>query len=78
MESIREEFHRLIDGIEDEAYLQDLFESVAGLAQQKKDVLDKLSSGEMQRLDNALDQIRTGRIVSGAAMRERYAQWITK
>ena len=32
MESIKEEFHRLIDGIEDETHLQDLFESVAKLA----------------------------------------------
>lgn len=78
MESIREEFHRLIDGIQDEAYLQDLFESVAELARQKTDVLDELSAEEMQRLDNAIDQIRTGRVVSDAAMRERYAQWITK
>lgn len=78
MESIREEFHRLIDGIQDEAYLQDLFESVAELARQKTDVLDELSAEEMQRLDKAIDQIRTGRVVSDAAMRERYAQWITK
>lgn len=47
MESIKKEFHRLIDGIQDEAYLQDLFESVAELARQKADVLDDLSAEEM-------------------------------
>ena len=78
MESIREEFHKLIDGIQDGAYLQDLFESVAELARQKTDVLDELSAEEMQRVDNALDQIRTGRVVSDTVMRERYARWITK
>ena len=72
MESIREEFHKLIDGIEDEAYLQDLFESVAELARQKTDVLDDLSVEDMQRLDNALDQVCTGRVVPNTVMRERY------
>ncbi len=72
MESIREEFHKLIDGIEDEAYLQDLFESVAELARQKTDVLDDLSVEGMQRLDNALDQVCTGRVVPNTVMRERY------
>lgn len=78
MQSIKEEFHRLIDGIQDEAYLQDLFESIAELTRRKTDVLDDLPADEMTRLDNALEQIRTGRVVSDAVVRERYARWIAK
>lgn len=78
MNSIKEELHHLIDTIEDEAYLQDLFESVASLTRRQGDVLNDLSAVEMEKLDNALAQIQTGRVVSDAAMRQRYAQWITK
>ncbi len=78
MESIKEEFHQLIDSIEDETYLQDLFESVATLARRKGDVLDDLPPDDMQRLDNTIAQIKEGRILSDTVVRERYARWITK
>lgn len=78
MESIKEEFHHLIDSIQDEAYLQDLFESVASLTRRRGDVLDDLSAAEMQKLDKSLGQIQTGQVVSDAVVRQRYARWITK
>lgn len=77
MASIKEELHQLIDGIENQAYLQDLFDSIAQLARQKGDVLDDLPADEMAKLDNALEQVRTGKTVPDAVVRERYAQWIT-
>ena len=78
MESIKEEFHQPIDSIEDETYSQDLFESVATLTRRKGDVLDDLPPADMQRLDNAIAQIKESRVFSDNAVRERYAQWITK
>ena len=78
MASIKDEFHQLIDGIENEAYLRDLFDSVAQLARQKGDVLDDLPSNELARLDKAIEQVHTGKTVPDSVVRERYAQWITK
>ena len=72
MESIKEEFHHLIDSIEDEAYLQDLFKLVASLTRRQGDVLDDLFAVDMQKLDNALGQIKTGQVVSDTVMRQRY------
>ncbi len=78
MASIKDEFHQLIDGIENEAYLQDLFDSVAQLARQKGDVLDDMPPNELARLDSAIDQVHTGKTVPDSVIRERYARWITK
>ena len=76
--TIKEEFHRLIDEIPNEQYLNDLYESVAIFAKQKTDVLDDLSAYELNRLDESLEQIKQGRIVADAVVREKYRKWLTK
>jgi hypothetical protein len=76
--TIKQEFHRLIDEIHSEQYLSDLFESVAVFAKQKTDVLDDLSTAELNRLDDSLEQIKQGRVVANAIVREKYKQWLTK
>lgn len=76
--TIKEEFHRLIDEIKDDGYLTDLFESVAGFARQKSDVLENLSPAELQRLDDAFEQVKNGRAVSDTEMRKKYEKWLTK
>jgi hypothetical protein len=76
--TIKQEFHKLIDEIPSEQHLCDLFESVAIFAKQKTDVLDDLSAFELSRLDESLEQIILGRVVSDTVMREKYNQWLTK
>lgn len=76
--TIKQEFHQLIDEISNEQYLSDLYESVATFAKQKTDVLDDLSVAELSRLDESLEQIKQGRIVADAVIREKYKQWLTK
>jgi hypothetical protein len=78
MASIKDEFHQLIDSIEDEAYLKDLFDSVVSLAQRKGDVLDDLSATDLARLDSALAKAQAGKGLPDSVVRERYAQWIAK
>ncbi len=76
--TIKQEFHQLIDEISNEQYFSDLYESVATFAKQKTDVLDDLSVAELSRLDESLEQIKQGRIVADAVIREKYKQWLTK
>jgi hypothetical protein len=76
--TIKQEFHKLIDEIPNAQYLNDLFESVVIYAKQKTDVIDDLSKEELKRLDESLEQIKQGRIVSDAVMREKYSKWLTR
>ena len=76
--TIKEEFHRLIDEIPNGQYLSDLYESVAIFAKQKADVLDDLLTYELERLDESLKQVKEGKVVADAVVREKYKQWLTK
>lgn len=77
MTAIKDQFHQLIDDIRDDDYLQELFDSVAEFARQKQDVLDDLSDNDLVRLDNALEQIKEGKVVLDSVVRQRYKKWAT-
>lgn len=76
--SIKDEFHRLIDEIQDEATLKELFESVALLARRPGDVLNDLSDKDLTRLDESVSQVRSGKIISDSSVRQKYSGWLTK
>ena len=77
MTAIKDQFHQLIDEIRDDDYLRELFDSVAELARQKQDVLDDLSDTDLARLDNALVQIKEGKVLPDSVVRQKYKKWTT-
>lgn len=75
MASINDELLPL-DGIDDEAYLQDLFDSIAQYPRQKSNVLNDLPLNGLARFSGTIDQIRTGVAMSDPAARSGYyTQW---
>jgi tRNA A-37 threonylcarbamoyl transferase component Bud32 len=80
-EELKKELHALIDSIDDEETLNVLHDDVvpyvidADLAD--TDTEEELTAAQMERLDEALQQVKDGKVMSFEEFKSRMAQWHT-
>ncbi len=72
------EFHKLIDDIEDQSYLQDLYDSLAIFIGQRKLILDDSSPETLAFLQKSLTQANKRQTISTEQLRQELSQWLSK
>lgn len=75
---LKTEFHKLIDSIDNEARLQDLYDSVAFYLGQDSTFLDENSPEMIDNLKSSLSQAQTGRTISTEQLKQEINQWLSK
>lgn len=76
--TIKEQFHILIDKIDNIEYLQDVYDTMALQLGEKKDVLDDLSSEQLERLDESMKQIEEGKGIPHEVIKAKHQRWLIK
>jgi hypothetical protein len=67
---LKTEFHKLIDSIENEARLQDLYDSVAFYLGQESDLLNENSPEMISNLKLSLSQAESGKTISTEQLKQ--------
>lgn len=67
----------MLESIEDERILSQVMEDVAFYAK-KKDITDKLSSGQLEELDKAISEADSNETVSWADFKKEMGEWRKK
>jgi hypothetical protein len=75
---LKTEFHKLIDSIENEARLQDLYDSVAFYLGQESDLLNENSPEMISNLKSSLSQAESGKTISTEQLKQEINQWLSK
>ncbi len=75
---LKTEFHKLIDNIEDEARLQDLFDSVAFYLGQDSTLLNENSPEMISNLKSSILQAESGKTISTQQLKKEINQWLSK
>lgn len=74
---LKANFHKLIDRIEDEDQLRDMYEAVSDYAFEKGE-LDALSPDQVERIKNSLAQYEQGEGIPHAVVMQEFNQWLGK
>ena len=74
---LKTEFHKLIDNIEDEARLQDLFDSVVFYFGQKSTLPDENSPEMISSLKSSISQAESGKTISTQQLKQEINQWLS-
>ncbi|MCY7350142.1 MAG: hypothetical protein LH606_05685 [Cytophagaceae bacterium] len=74
---LKANFHKLIDGIDDEDQLRDLYEVVAEYAY-KNGELDALTPDQIKRIYDSLEQVERGEGIPNAVVMQEMKQWLKK
>ncbi len=72
---LKSNFHQLIDVIQDDKMLKDMFNCIADYAI-KHD--HQLSTAQIERMKKSISQIESGQIVSNAQVQQNLKKWLTK
>jgi hypothetical protein len=77
---IKNEFHHLIDSLENEELLETFYETMNDHKDElaKPDILDELTDEQKIRLNKSLAQIKSGNTISHDEALKRIEQWRTK
>jgi hypothetical protein len=75
---LKTEFHKLIDSIENEARLQDLYDSVAFYLGQESDLLNENSPEMISNLKSSFSQAESGKTISTEQLKQEINQWLSK
>jgi hypothetical protein len=75
---LKTEFHKLIDSVENEARLQDLYDSVAFYLGQESDLLNENSPEMISNLKSSLSQAESGKTISTEQLKQEINQWLSK
>jgi hypothetical protein len=75
---LKTEFHKLIDSVENEARLQDLYDSVAFYLGQESDLLNENSPEMISNLKSSLSQAESGKTISTEQLKQEITQWLSK
>lgn len=78
IEAIRRNFHQLIDTIEDDKSLADLYTASALYLEQQHLLLDTADEVLLARMKTSLSQAERGEVISNEAMKEQVRQWLGK
>jgi hypothetical protein len=74
---VRDQFHLLIDRINDTERLRHLYEVLADTDTVPAEITDELSSAQKVRLETALHQIKTGDVISHEAVKKEISEWLS-
>jgi hypothetical protein len=77
---LKTDFHKLIDSFEDEQILQMVYEVLAGYVadNEQVDILNDLSTQQQTRLQDSIEQIKKGQIVSHQTVKDQLKKWLIK
>jgi len=76
---IKPAFHQLIDKIDNKEYLKELYDSIAALLPQKDDILNGLNPVEVEKLEQAILQVKNGETTPDTIVRQKIAKkWLSK
>ena len=75
---VKSTIHEMIDKINDDNYLHDIYDSLTLFLNQKGDVLDELSPIQQQRISESLTEVKNGHYTTNEQMKEEVKQWLTK
>jgi hypothetical protein len=75
---LKSEFHKLIDSIENEARLQDLYDSVAFYLGQDSMFPNENSPEIINGLKSSLSQAQSGKTISTEQLKQEINQWLSK
>ena len=72
---IKSNFHQLIDAIQDDRMLRDLYDCIADFAVNHD---TKMTESQVIRMKESLKQIENGQTVSHKQVQENLRQWLTR
>ncbi len=75
---IRENFHQLIDSIQDEYALSSLYSAVSLYVEQQDVLLDSADPVILARMQKSLGQAARGEVITNEEMQEQVRQWLGK
>ena len=75
---IRERFHSLIDHIDDETRLKNLYDALADADVAPREITDELTPEQRQRLEISLEQARNGDVMSHQEVKKEIDEWLSK
>ena len=71
---VKTKIYQLLDGIEDETVLNQVMEDVAFYAT-KKDIVDQLSPGQLEKLDNAIEEADNKETIPWDDFKKEMKEW---
>lgn len=78
-QTLKSEFHKLIDSFEDKEVLENVFIAMNDMNKNKgKDILDELNPEQLERLNESLKQAEKGEVISHEIMREKIKKWLAR
>lgn len=75
--TVKSKIYKLLDGIEDEAVLNQVMEEVAFYAT-KKDIVDQLAPGQLNELDKAIEEADNKETISWDDFKKEMTEWKKK
>ena len=75
---VKSTIHEMIDKINDDDYLHDIYDSLTLFLNQRGDILDELSPLQQQRISESLTEVKNGNYTTNEEMKEEVKQWLTK
>ena len=75
---LKQAFHKLIDEVEDEQLLKDVYTILNQHKIQKGDIIDDLTESQKARLYAAMKQADEGKTVSNEEAQRRIRTWLSK
>lgn len=77
---LKKEFHNLIDEIQDKKLLGEFYRILLNYksSQQTYDIIDELSDLQKNRLNESIEQYKTGKTISDEEMKSELKKWLTK
>jgi hypothetical protein len=75
--AVKSKIYQLLDGIEDEAVLNQVMEDVAFYAT-KKDIVEQLAPGQLKELDKAIEEADNKETISWNDFKKEMKEWKKK
>ena len=75
---VKSTIHEMIDKINYDNYLHDIYDSLTLFLNQKGDILDELSPIQQQRISESLTEVKNGNYTTNEQMKEEVKKWLTK
>lgn len=74
---LKSSFHHLIDQIQDERMLRNLYDCIADFAL-NNDTQFQLSEEQLKRLQDSMSQIENGKLIENETVKQNVKQWLSK
>ena len=75
---VKSTIHEMIDKINDDNYLHDIYDSLTLFLNQKGDILDELSPFQQKRISESVTEVKNGNYTTNEQMKEEVKQWLMK